>query len=169
MSRLYRQAKMLCHAAEHLVYTFVPPRLIPTPDSVVYNDSIFNRDSQGSYVRTIFSRFAAEIHVGFCIFCICWVWRSVPGRWGNWIKIAVQTIATIESWGTYMWTFKIDSKTVSVFPISKIGTPISDLNTFSGENQKMFDSAQYITLWSISVLNSSYDMIPWGGHHAFKN
>ena len=67
MSRLYGQAKMLCHAAEHLVYTFVPPRLIPTPDSVVYNDSIFNRDSQGSYVRTIFSLFAAEIHVDSCI------------------------------------------------------------------------------------------------------
>ena len=68
---------------------------------------------------------------------------------------------------------KIDSKTVSVFPISKIGTPISDLNIFSGENQKMFDAAQYgcpiFTLLSVNVLNSSYDMIPWVGHRAFKN
>ena len=84
------------------------------------------------------------------------------------------TIATIESRGTYMWALKIDSKTVSVFSSSKIGTPISDLNTFSGENQKMFDAAQAIgcpvfTLVSISVLNWSYDMIPWGGHSALKN
>lgn len=44
--------KMLCHAAEHLIHTFVPPRLIPTPDSVVYNDSIFSRDLQGNHIHT---------------------------------------------------------------------------------------------------------------------
>lgn len=50
MSRPYGQAKMLCHAAEHLVYTFVPPRLLPTPDSVVSNNSTSNRDSQENHV-----------------------------------------------------------------------------------------------------------------------
>ncbi len=38
----------------------------------------------------------------------------------------------------------------------------------------MFDAAQAIgcpvfTLVSISVLNWSYDMIPWSGHRALKN
>lgn len=45
---------MLCHAAEHLVYAVMPPRRIPTPDSVVYNDSMFVRDSQGNHVFTQF-------------------------------------------------------------------------------------------------------------------
>lgn len=43
---------MLCHAAEHLIHTFVPPRPIPTPDSVVYNDSIFSRYLQGNHIHT---------------------------------------------------------------------------------------------------------------------
>ena len=32
----------------------IPPRYIPTPDSVVYNNSIFNRDAQGN---PVFARF----------------------------------------------------------------------------------------------------------------
>ena len=44
--------KKLCHAAELLIHTFVPPRPIPTPDSVVYNDSIFSRDLQGNHIHT---------------------------------------------------------------------------------------------------------------------
>ena len=52
-NRLKPIQKKLCHAAELLIHTFVPPRPIPTPDSVVYNDSIFNRDLQGNHIHTI--------------------------------------------------------------------------------------------------------------------
>ena len=49
---------MLCQAAEHLVYAVMPPRSIPTPDSVVYNDSIFSRNTQGNHV---FARFLVSL------------------------------------------------------------------------------------------------------------
>lgn len=68
----------------------------------------------------------------------------------------------------------IGSKTVSVFPNSESGTPIIYLNTFSGEGQKVYETAQAtgcppFTLVAISDLNWNHDMVPWDSPPAFKN
>ena len=53
---------MLCQTAEHLVYAVMPPRSIPTPDSVVYNDSMFGRNTQGNHV---FAQFLVSLQQSF--------------------------------------------------------------------------------------------------------
>lgn len=53
---------MLCRTAEHLVYAVMPPRFIPTSDSVVYNDSIFDRNTQENHV---FARFLVSSSQSF--------------------------------------------------------------------------------------------------------
>ena len=73
-----------------------------------------------------------------------------------------------------MQPFTIGSKTVSIFPSSEPGTPIIYLNTFSGEGQKIFETAQAtgcppFTLVTISDLDWNYDMAPWDSPPAFKN
>lgn len=84
------------------------------------------------------------------------------------------TIAETESWGTYMQTSIIDSKTVSVFPSFEPETPIIYLNTFSDEGQKVYEAAQAagcppFTLVAISDLDWNHDMVPWNSPPAFKN
>lgn len=73
-----------------------------------------------------------------------------------------------------MQPFTIGSKTVSIFPNSESGTPIIYLNTFSGEGQKIFETAQAagcppFTLVAISDLDWNHDMVPWDSPPAFKN
>ena len=73
-----------------------------------------------------------------------------------------------------MQPFTIGSKTVSIIPNSESGTPIIYLNTFSGEGQKIFETAQAtgcppFTLVAISNLDWNHDMVPWGSSPAFKN
>ena len=73
-----------------------------------------------------------------------------------------------------MQPFTIGSKTVSIIPNSESGTPIIYLNTFSGEGQKIFETAQAtgcppFTLVAISNLDWNHDMVPWDSPPAFKN
>lgn len=73
-----------------------------------------------------------------------------------------------------MQPFIIASKTVSIFPSSEPGTPIIYLNTFSGEGQKIFETAQAtgcppFTLVAISDLDWNHDMVPWHSPPIFKN
>ena len=53
---------MLCQTAEHFVYAVMPPRFIPTSDSVVYNDSIFIINTQENHV---FARFLVSLQQNF--------------------------------------------------------------------------------------------------------
>ena len=73
-----------------------------------------------------------------------------------------------------MRTFTIDSKTVSIFSSTEPEAPIIYLNTFSGEGQKVSETAQAtgcppFTLVSISDLDWNHDMVPWDSPPAFKN
>ena len=73
-----------------------------------------------------------------------------------------------------MQPFTIGSKTASIFPNSESETPIIFLNTFSGEGQKIFETAQAtgcppFTLVAISNLDWNHDMVPWNSPPAFKN
>ena len=73
-----------------------------------------------------------------------------------------------------MQPFAIGSKTVSIFPSSEPGAPIIYLNTFSGEGQKICETAQAagclpFTLVAISDLDWNHDMVPWDCPPAFKN
>ena len=73
-----------------------------------------------------------------------------------------------------MQPFAIGSKTVSIFPSTEPDTPIIYFNTFSGEGQKVFETAQAagcppFTLVAISNLDWSHDMAPWDSPPAFKN
>ena len=73
-----------------------------------------------------------------------------------------------------MQTFTIDSKTVSIFSSTEPEAPIIYLNTFSGEGQKVSETAQAtgcppFTLVSISDLDWNHDMVPWDSPPAFKN
>ena len=65
-----------------------------------------------------------------------------------------------------MQPFTIGSKTASIFPNSESETPIIFLNTFSGEGQKIFETAQAtgcppFTQVAISNLDWNHDMVPW--------
>ena len=73
-----------------------------------------------------------------------------------------------------MQPFAIGSKTVSIFPSTEPDTPIIYFNTFSGEGQKVFETAQAagcppFTLVAISNLDWNHDMVPWDSPPAFKN
>ena len=73
-----------------------------------------------------------------------------------------------------MRTFTTDNKTISIFPCSESESPVIYLNTFSGEGQKVYETAQAtgcppFTLVAISNLNWNHDMVPWGSPPAFKN
>ena len=72
-----------------------------------------------------------------------------------------------------MYTFSVQSKTISLFPSLKTNTPIIYLNTFSAEGQKLYEAAQAIgcppfTLVAISNLDWNHDMAPWDNPAAFK-
>lgn len=54
---------MPCRSAEHLVHAIMPSRSIPTPDSVVYNDSIFSRNAQENRAFARFLVFLERIPV----------------------------------------------------------------------------------------------------------
>ena len=73
-----------------------------------------------------------------------------------------------------MYTFSVQSKTISLFPSLKTNTPIIYLNTFSAEGQKLYEAAQAIgcppfTLVAISNLDWNHDMAPWDSPPAFRN
>lgn len=73
-----------------------------------------------------------------------------------------------------MHTFTVDCKTVSVFSSYELGSPIIYLNTFSGEGQKVYETAQAagcppFTLVAISNLDWNCDMAPWDSPPAFKH
>lgn len=73
-----------------------------------------------------------------------------------------------------MQPFTIGSKTVSIFPSTEPETPITYLNTFSGEGQKVYEAAQAagcppFTLVAISDLDWNHDMVPWDTPPVFKN
>ena len=73
-----------------------------------------------------------------------------------------------------MYTFSVQSKTISLFPSLKTNTPIIYLNTFSAEGQKVYEAAQDIgcppfTLVAISNLDWNHDMAPWDSPPAFRN
>ena len=73
-----------------------------------------------------------------------------------------------------MYTFTINEKTVSIFPSLEANAPIIYLNTFSGEEQKVYEAAQAagcppFTLVAITDLDWNHDMAPWDSPSAFKN
>ena len=73
-----------------------------------------------------------------------------------------------------MYTFTINEKTVSIFPSLEANAPIIYLNTFSGEEQKVYEAAQAagcppFTLVAISDLDWNHDMVPWDSPPAFRN
>ena len=73
-----------------------------------------------------------------------------------------------------MYTYKIDGKTLTLFPSAEPGAPIFYLNTFSDEGQKVYEAAQAagcppFTLVAISDLDWNHDMVPWDSPPAFKN
>jgi len=72
-----------------------------------------------------------------------------------------------------MQPFTIGSKTVSIFPSIEPEAPITYLNTFSDEGQKVYGAAQPdgcppFTLVTISNLDWKRDMAPWDSPAAFK-
>ena len=73
-----------------------------------------------------------------------------------------------------MYTFMINEKTVSIFPSLEANAPIIYLNTFSGEEQKVYDATQTagcppFTLVAVSDLDWNHDMAPWDSPPTFKN
>lgn len=73
-----------------------------------------------------------------------------------------------------MHTFTIGGKSISVFPGTEPDSPIIYLNTFSSEEQKVFEAAQAtgcppFTLVAISNLDWNHDMVPWDSPSVFKN
>lgn len=73
-----------------------------------------------------------------------------------------------------MNSFIVERKTICIFACTEPGTPIIYLNTFSGEGQKIFETAQAagcppFTLVAISDLDWNHDMVPWDSPSAFKN
>ena len=73
-----------------------------------------------------------------------------------------------------MQPFTIGSKTVSIFPSIEPEAPITYLNTFSDEGQKVYGATQPdgcppFTLVAISDLDWNHDMVPWDSPSAFKN
>lgn len=73
-----------------------------------------------------------------------------------------------------MQVLKIGSKSIFVFPGTKLDSPIIYLNTFSNEGQKVFEATQSsgsqpFTLVAISDLDWNHDMVPWDSPPAFKN
>ena len=73
-----------------------------------------------------------------------------------------------------MRPFTIGSKIVSIFPSTEPEVPIIYLSTFSGEGQKIFETAQaagcppFIRVTS-SDLDWNHDIVPWNSPPAFKN
>ena len=72
-----------------------------------------------------------------------------------------------------MQPFTIGSKTVSIFPSIEPEAPITYLNTFHDESQKVYETAQAtgcppFTLVAISNLDWNQDMAPWDSPAAFK-
>ena len=73
-----------------------------------------------------------------------------------------------------MYTLTINEKTVSIFPSLEANAPIIYLNTFSGEEQKVYEAARAagcppFTLVAITDLDWNHDMAPWDSPSAFKN
>ena len=73
-----------------------------------------------------------------------------------------------------MYTLTINEKTVSIFPSLEANAPIIHLNTFSGEEQKVYEAARAagcppFTLVAITDLDWNHDMAPWDSPSAFKN
>ena len=73
-----------------------------------------------------------------------------------------------------MYTFTINEKTVSIFPSLEANAPIIYLNTFSGEEQKVYEAARAagcppFTLVAITDLDWNHDMAPWDSPPTFKN
>ena len=73
-----------------------------------------------------------------------------------------------------MYTFAASSKTISIFPSLETNAPIIYLNTFSNEDQKVYEATQAagckpFTLVAISDLDWNHDMVPWDSPPAFKN
>ena len=72
-----------------------------------------------------------------------------------------------------MQPFTIGSKTESIYPSIEPEAPITYLNTFSDEGQKVYGAAQPdgcppFTLVTISNLDWNRDMAPWDSPAAFK-
>ena len=68
----------------------------------------------------------------------------------------------------------IKSKVVSIFPHSDPEAHIIYLNTFSDENQKVYEATQAtvcpaFTLVAISDLDLNHDMVSWDNPPIFKN
>ena len=73
-----------------------------------------------------------------------------------------------------MYTFSTQGKMVSIFPSLEANAPIIYLNTFSDEDQKVYEASQAagcppFTLVAISDLDWNHDMVPWDSPPAFKN
>lgn len=73
-----------------------------------------------------------------------------------------------------MYTFSTQGKMVSIFPSLEANAPIIYLNTFSDEDQKVYEASQAagcppFTLVAISDLDWNHDMVPWDNPPAFKN
>ena len=72
-----------------------------------------------------------------------------------------------------MQPFTIGSKTVSIFPSIEPEAPITYLNTFSDEGQKVYGATQPdgcppFTLVAISDLDWNHDMVPWDSPPVFS-
>lgn len=73
-----------------------------------------------------------------------------------------------------MRSLSINGRTIDTFLSAKPEAPIIYLNTFSGEGEKVYETAQAtgcppFTLVAISNLEWNHDMIPWDSPPAFKN
>ena len=73
-----------------------------------------------------------------------------------------------------MYEFTIGGKSVSVFPSAEPDAPVIYLNTYSNEDQQVFQAAQAVgcplfTLAVISNLDWNHDMAPWDSPSAFKS
>lgn len=73
-----------------------------------------------------------------------------------------------------MFSFSTRGKTIETYPYTGAKAPIIYLNTFSGEGQKVYETAQAagcppFTLVAISDLDWNHDMAPWDSPPTFKN
>ena len=111
----------------------MPPRSIPTPDSVVYNNSMFDRNTQENRV---FTRFLVPlqqnfVHLSQCAFVVSVVFFCIMKKM-TWFQ---RTTDAERKWMSHIQTLEMGGKSISVFPGAKLDSPIIYLNTFSGEEQ----------------------------------
>lgn len=92
---------MPCRSAEHLVHAIMPSRSIPTPDSVVYNDSIFSRNAQENRA---FARFLVFLRKTPCNF---YDGRSTPQYFCSYFFVYVAQFLRRSMCLQYRWLWQL--------------------------------------------------------------